>query len=156
MVEFLVANGADVDVCDNEGWTPLHATASCGFSEIARSVSSIYRWRGWYWSIFLKSFFSYSGFLNSNEIETEDIIEINLILIICWLSSLRGIWIVLVSYTKPGIKPGSSWSVIDEYWEFYQFTQCLFLASFFLLFAHFLHMFGNCSIFTEINVPNII
>lgn len=36
MVEFLVEHGADVDVCDNEGWTPLHATASCGFSEIAR------------------------------------------------------------------------------------------------------------------------
>jgi len=36
MVEFLVEKGADVDVCDNEGWTPLHATASCGFTEIAR------------------------------------------------------------------------------------------------------------------------
>ena len=36
MVEFLVEHNADVDVCDNEGWTPLHATASCGFTEIAR------------------------------------------------------------------------------------------------------------------------
>lgn len=36
IVEFLVDHGADVDVCDNEGWTPLHATASCGFTEIAR------------------------------------------------------------------------------------------------------------------------
>ncbi|VDI65984.1 protein phosphatase 1 regulatory subunit 12A [Mytilus galloprovincialis] len=36
MVEFLVQHSADVDVCDNEGWTPLHATASCGFTEIAR------------------------------------------------------------------------------------------------------------------------
>ena len=36
MVEFLVENDSDVDVCDNEGWTPLHATASCGFTEIAR------------------------------------------------------------------------------------------------------------------------
>ena len=36
MVEFLVEENADVDVCDNEGWTPLHATASCGFTEIAR------------------------------------------------------------------------------------------------------------------------
>ena len=36
MVEFLVANGADVDRGDNEGWTPLHATASCGFLSIAR------------------------------------------------------------------------------------------------------------------------
>lgn len=36
MVEFLVDHDAYVDVCDNEGWTPLHATASCGFTEIAR------------------------------------------------------------------------------------------------------------------------
>jgi protein phosphatase 1 regulatory subunit 12A len=35
MVEFLVASGADVDRGDNEGWTPLHATASCGFLSIA-------------------------------------------------------------------------------------------------------------------------
>jgi len=35
MVEFLVANGADVNRGDNEGWTPLHATASCGFLSIA-------------------------------------------------------------------------------------------------------------------------
>ena len=32
----MVANGADVDRGDNEGWTPLHATASCGFLSIAR------------------------------------------------------------------------------------------------------------------------
>ena len=31
-----MANGADVDRGDNEGWTPLHATASCGFLSIAR------------------------------------------------------------------------------------------------------------------------
>lgn len=36
MVEFLVHNGADVNRQDNEGWTPLHATASCGFLSIAR------------------------------------------------------------------------------------------------------------------------
>jgi protein phosphatase 1 regulatory subunit 12A len=36
MVEFLVANGADVNRGDNEGWTPLHATASCGFISIAK------------------------------------------------------------------------------------------------------------------------
>ena len=36
MVEFLVANGADVNRGDNEGWTPLHATASCGFLSIAK------------------------------------------------------------------------------------------------------------------------
>lgn len=31
MVEFLVEHGADIDRQDNEGWTPLHATASCGW-----------------------------------------------------------------------------------------------------------------------------
>ena len=36
MVEFLVALGADVNRGDNEGWTPLHATASCGFLSIAK------------------------------------------------------------------------------------------------------------------------
>ena len=36
MVEFLVERGADVNRGDNEGWTPLHATASCGFLSIAR------------------------------------------------------------------------------------------------------------------------
>lgn len=30
MVEFLVSHGADINRQDNEGWTPLHATASCG------------------------------------------------------------------------------------------------------------------------------
>lgn len=36
MVEFLIEHGADVNRGDNEGWTPLHATASCGFLSIAR------------------------------------------------------------------------------------------------------------------------
>ncbi|KAG8222330.1 hypothetical protein J437_LFUL001872 [Ladona fulva] len=36
MVEFLVQNGADVNIGDNEGWTPLHATASCGFLSISK------------------------------------------------------------------------------------------------------------------------
>ena len=36
MVEFLVKNGANINQGDNEGWTPLHATASCGFSSIAK------------------------------------------------------------------------------------------------------------------------
>ncbi|PSN38130.1 hypothetical protein C0J52_08225 [Blattella germanica] len=36
MVEFLVEHGADVNRGDNEGWTPLHATASCGFISIAK------------------------------------------------------------------------------------------------------------------------
>lgn len=36
MVEFLVKQGADVNRGDNEGWTPLHATASCGFMYIAK------------------------------------------------------------------------------------------------------------------------
>ncbi|XP_011698880.1 PREDICTED: protein phosphatase 1 regulatory subunit 12A-like isoform X5 [Wasmannia auropunctata] len=36
MVEFLVEQGADINRGDNEGWTPLHATASCGFVSIAK------------------------------------------------------------------------------------------------------------------------
>lgn len=36
MVEYLIKLGADVNHSDNEGWTPLHATASCGFVSIAR------------------------------------------------------------------------------------------------------------------------
>lgn len=36
MVEFLVEHGADVNRGDNEGWTPLHATASCDFLYIAK------------------------------------------------------------------------------------------------------------------------
>ncbi len=36
MVQFLVERSADIDACDNEGWTALHATASCGFIEIAQ------------------------------------------------------------------------------------------------------------------------
>jgi len=38
MVEFLVEQGADINRGDNEGWTPLHATASCGFISIAKLV----------------------------------------------------------------------------------------------------------------------
>ena len=36
LCEFLLQNGADVNRGDNEGWTPLHATASCGFLSIAK------------------------------------------------------------------------------------------------------------------------
>eukprot|EP00069_Balaena_mysticetus_P015759 bmy_09437T0 len=35
MVKFLVENGANVNQQDNEGWTPLHAAASCGYLNIA-------------------------------------------------------------------------------------------------------------------------
>ena len=38
MVEFLVQNGADLNRGDNEGWTPLHATSSCGVLSIAKYV----------------------------------------------------------------------------------------------------------------------
>ena len=30
MMHFLIDNGADLDIFDNEGWTPLHAAASVG------------------------------------------------------------------------------------------------------------------------------
>lgn len=36
VVEFLVANGANMNQADNEGWTPLHVAASCGYLEIAQ------------------------------------------------------------------------------------------------------------------------
>lgn len=35
MVKFLVESRADVNQQDNEGWTPLHAAASCGYLNIA-------------------------------------------------------------------------------------------------------------------------
>jgi len=42
MVQFLVEHGADIEANDNEGWTALHATASCGFVDIARYVHTLY------------------------------------------------------------------------------------------------------------------
>lgn len=36
MVEFLLANGADLNISDNEGWTPLHAVATCCYVSIAK------------------------------------------------------------------------------------------------------------------------
>jgi len=36
MVRFLIEQSADIDACDNEGWTALHATASCGLIHTAR------------------------------------------------------------------------------------------------------------------------
>lgn len=36
MVEFLLQNGADVNISDNEGWTPLHAVATCCYVSIAK------------------------------------------------------------------------------------------------------------------------
>ena len=36
MVEFLLKNGADVNISDNEGWTPLHAVASCCYVSITK------------------------------------------------------------------------------------------------------------------------
>lgn len=41
MVEFLVEHGADVNRGDKEGWTPLHATSSCGFVSIAKLVLTL-------------------------------------------------------------------------------------------------------------------
>lgn len=34
LAEALLANGANVDACDNEDWTPLHAACSCGHLSI--------------------------------------------------------------------------------------------------------------------------
>lgn len=36
MVQFLVESGSEVNRGDNEGWTPLHAAASCGFIQITK------------------------------------------------------------------------------------------------------------------------
>ncbi|XP_036390618.1 protein phosphatase 1 regulatory subunit 12A isoform X2 [Megalops cyprinoides] len=36
VVQFLVESGSDINRGDNEGWTPLHAAASCGFLQIAK------------------------------------------------------------------------------------------------------------------------
>ena len=36
MVQKLVKLGAKIDIQDNEGWTPLHAAASCGHDHIVR------------------------------------------------------------------------------------------------------------------------
>ena len=41
MVQFLVESGSDVSRGDNEGWTPLHASASCGFIQITKWVFMI-------------------------------------------------------------------------------------------------------------------
>lgn len=41
MVKFLVENRANVNQQDNEGWTPLHAAASCGYLNIAEWVSGV-------------------------------------------------------------------------------------------------------------------
>lgn len=36
VVRFLLEQGATVNQADNEGWTPLHVAASCGYLDIAR------------------------------------------------------------------------------------------------------------------------
>lgn len=38
IVEFLIENGADINGRDNDGWTPLHATASCGSLTMAKYI----------------------------------------------------------------------------------------------------------------------
>lgn len=39
-MRFLVEQGATVNQADNEGWTPLHVAASCGYLDIARYLLS--------------------------------------------------------------------------------------------------------------------
>ena len=41
MVQKLVKLGAKIDIQDNEGWTPLHAAASCGHDHIVRLARSL-------------------------------------------------------------------------------------------------------------------
>jgi ankyrin repeat protein len=41
MVQKLVKLGVRVDIQDNEGWTPLHAAASCGHDHIVRLDRSL-------------------------------------------------------------------------------------------------------------------
>jgi len=36
MIEFLFKHGADPNVQDNEGWTPLHAVCQYGFTDVAK------------------------------------------------------------------------------------------------------------------------
>ncbi|XP_044540732.1 protein phosphatase 1 regulatory subunit 12C, partial [Gracilinanus agilis] len=40
VVRFLVEEGASVNQADNEGWTPLHVAASCGYLDIAQYLLS--------------------------------------------------------------------------------------------------------------------
>ncbi|CAG2108974.1 unnamed protein product [Medioppia subpectinata] len=40
MCSWLLDNGADVNCRDNEGWTPLHASASCGHSAVVNALLS--------------------------------------------------------------------------------------------------------------------
>lgn len=44
MLKVVIKQGGDINGLDNEGWTPLHAAASCGYSHIVKYVTIPVGW----------------------------------------------------------------------------------------------------------------
>ena len=78
MVEFLIEHDADVNRGDNEGWTPLHATASCGFLSIARYVS-------FFFLVILNCRYGFNRFFNFNFIFSSNLIVTLIYVLFSWL-----------------------------------------------------------------------